>query len=191
MTKKLKRELIEWSVFIAVIAGLYLTGWHTEVLGTLQRGVLASGLITPDIEEEPGDKMDFRFQLKSLDGEDFDARTLEGEVVFINLWATWCPPCIAEMPDIHDLYLKKGQQVKFVMISLDKDPQKARDFIKRKEFEFPVYTADYGLPEVLYTRSIPTTFVISRTGDIVVKRLGLAQYNNQEFIEYLDGLVSQ
>jgi thiol-disulfide isomerase/thioredoxin len=191
MSKKIKRELIEWGVLIIVVVGLYLSGWHTEVLGTLQRGVLATGIIRPDLENESISKMDYGFSLQTLQGEIFDVNELKGEVVFVNLWATWCPPCIAEMPDIHQLYQSKGEKVEFLMISLDDDPSKAAAFIERKGFDFPVYSATYGLPKVLHSNSIPTSFVINRNGDIVVKRMGLAKYNTEEFKYFLDDLISQ
>lgn len=191
MTKKIKREILEWGLFILVIGGLYISGWHTEVLGFIQRGVLATGIIRPDLEQSEVKVMDYNFSIRDFKGQDLKVADLEGEVLFINLWATWCPPCIAEMPDIHDLYLSKGQEVRFLMISLDEDPKKAAEFIKRKGYTFPTYSAPYGLPQVLRSGSIPTTHVVSRDGTITVTRKGLAQYDSEEFRSYLDDLVSQ
>ena len=191
MNKKLKRELIEWGLFITVVTSLYLTGWHTEVLGTLQRGVLATGIITPDLDEESLGQADYQFHLRDTNNDVHKVENWKGEVLFINLWATWCPPCIAEMPDIHDLYLERKGDVRFVMISLDDDWGKARAFIEKKEYEFPVYTQVDGLPRVFHSSSIPTTFVVSADGEIVMKRQGLAQYDNEDFHRFLDGLLSQ
>jgi thiol-disulfide isomerase/thioredoxin len=191
MSKKLKREIIEWSLLIIVFGGLYLTGWHTEVLGTLQRGVIATGLIRPDLEVDHTQQMNYNFRLSTLEGEEVRVADFKGETLFINLWATWCPPCIAEMPDIHDLYLEKGRDVAFLMISLDDDPKKAADFIERKGFEFPVYSASYGLPDILQSSSIPTTYVVSSAGEITVTRKGFAKYDTKEFKAYLDKLASQ
>ena len=191
MTKKVKREIIEWSLFIVVVGGLYITGWHTEVLGTLQRGILATGIIRPDIEEDSQGKANYNFQLRDMEGNIHNVNDWKGEVIFINLWATWCPPCIAEMPDINNLYRVKGQDVRFVMISLDDDPEKAKQFIERKGFKFPVFTQVSGLPAVFHSNSIPTTFVIDQNGEIVVKRMGLAKYYTDDFKQFLDDLVSK
>lgn len=191
MNKKIKREIIEWTALIIIIGGLYVTGWHTEVLGTLQRGVLATGLIRPDLEDDPVNQMNYDFQLRKLDDSSVDVSDFRGEVLFINLWATWCPPCIAEMPDIHDLYLKKGDQVKFMMISLDEDPLKAQAFINRKSFTFPVFSASYGLPKVLHSNSIPTSYVVDKSGKIRVVRRGLAKYDTDEFNDFLEKLLSE
>lgn len=191
MTKKLKREVIEWTVLIVVVGGLYLTGWHTEVLGTLQRGLLATGLIRPDLESPVVEQMNYNFKIRQLDGSEVHMSEFKDEVLFINLWATWCPPCIAEMPDIHDLYQAKGDEIKFLMISLDDDSSKADRFIERKDFEFPVYTAALGLPSVLQSNSIPTTYIVSRSGEIKVTQKGLAKYDTEEFHSFLDNLVSK
>lgn len=184
MRKKIKRELIEWVVLIGIIGGLYITGWHTEVLGTLQRGILATGIFTPSTGNEIG-KTDYQLTLESLDGNKISLSEFRNEPIFMNFWATWCPPCIAEMPDIHNLYNETGDQINFIMISLDENPQKAIDFIKRKGFDFPVYFLRSQIPTEFQSQSIPTSFVIDSNGSIVVKKAGMAKYNTKAFREYL------
>lgn len=104
----------------------------------------------------------------------------------MNLWATWCPPCVAEMPGIQQLYNKVDtSKVEFVMISLDENVEKARKFVHRKQYTFPVYQLEGNLPEVYRTASIPTTFVIAPDGRIVIREEGMAQYDDERFIEYL------
>ena len=71
------------------------------------------------------------------------------------------------------------------MISLDDDPQKAAKFIKRKGYTFPVYTVLGNLPQAYASQSIPTTFVISPEGKIVVKHKGMAAYNTSKFKKLL------
>lgn len=188
MEKKKKREFIEWAVILGVIATLYLTGLHTEVLGTLQRGILATGFFSPSKPAEPPllKTSDYQFQLEDFKGNVSSFSNLKGKTVFINLWATWCPPCVAEMPEIQSLYEKAGSEnVVFVMISLDEDKEKARRFIDRKEYTFPVYTLLSGLPEIFRSQSIPTTFVISPEGKVVVQQFGMASYDTKGFREML------
>ena len=135
--RKKRRELIEWTILIVIVGVIYLGGWQTQVIGKLQQLVLSTGVISPDrVEEEL--QASYNFEIESASGETIPFEEFSGKVVFLNFWATWCPPCIAEMPDINDLYAKEND-VEFVMISLDKDRTKARDFIKEKEFDFPVY----------------------------------------------------
>lgn len=187
---KIKREVIEWIVMIVVFLGLYLTGMHTQVIGMVQRVVLAPGFIKPEIlSEEEQLQVSYNFKLTDANGATVSFESFKGKTVFLNLWATWCPPCIAEMPDINDLYGKVDlNEVAFVMVSRDDDFQKAVNFTKKKEYDFPVYSAASRLPEVFQTNSIPTTFVISPEGKLVAKRMGMAKYDSDEFRNFLIAL---
>lgn len=186
--KSKKREIIEWSVLIAVAATLYFTGLHTEVIGQVQRIFLATGIITPDTEEASSQPASYNFKLTDFEGNEVPFSEFQEKTVFLNFWATWCPPCIAEMPDIYDLYQKTNKDVTFVMISLDDDQEKAKKFIARKEYDFPVYFLQSSLPSVYNPKSIPTTYVLSPDGNIVLERHGMAKYDTEEFREFLKGL---
>ncbi len=111
MKKKTKKSFLEYGIIIAIFGGLYFTGLHTEVLGFLQRGILATGIMNPDLEEnsdlavnETYPQADFSMNLINIKGEKVAMEELRGKVFFMNVWATWCPPCIAEMPGINKLY---------------------------------------------------------------------------------------
>ena len=204
---KFIRRVPGWLIMVIVFGALYLTGLHTEVIGQVQRIILATGLIKPDVKPEAEKTKvsgnttptpatlplaDYNFSLRSLSGEEVAMQSLKGKVVFINFWATWCPPCIAEMPNIQSLYQKvKSDNIAFVMVSLDQDPGKAQKFIAKKGFTFPVYTPNGPLPAVYEGQVIPTTFVISPAGQIVARKDGMADYDNQEFREFLLNLVQR
>lgn len=188
MKKKIKKEVIEWIALITVFGIIYLTGWHTEVIGRMQQAVLSTGIIQPELVEEER-KASYNFWVEDFEGNKIQFSEFEGEVVFLNFWATWCPPCVAEMPDIHDLYGKQNSKVTFVMISLDSDEKKAREFIKRKEFEFPVYFLRSTLPDTYETHSIPTTYVIDKEGFLKVENHGMAKYDTDSFVALLDNLA--
>jgi len=184
--KSAKREIIEWVVFLGVIVILWATGLHTPVIGFIQGLVLKTGIIQPNIEAENPENADYNLMLTDRQGNLKSLKDFEGKVIFMNIWATWCPPCIAEMPDIHDLYQEvKNEDIVFVMLSVDDDLQKAISFVDKKGFEFPVYQLAGPMPAAFESSAIPTTFVISPEGKIVVKRSGMAQYNNKKFREYL------
>ncbi|MEO9485388.1 MAG: TlpA disulfide reductase family protein [Ekhidna sp.] len=187
MKQKIRKELIEWIVLITVVGVIYLGGWHTEVLGRMQQVVLSTGLIKPTLLAEER-KASYNFWLEDLKGNRIEFTEFSNEVVFMNFWATWCPPCVAEMPDIYDLYQKQKDQVSFVMISLDQDEAKARRFIDRKGFEFPVYFLRSSLPTTYDTHSIPTTYVLSKGGTIKVENHGMAKYNTDSFNKLLTDL---
>ncbi|WP_421876991.1 TlpA family protein disulfide reductase [Marinoscillum sp.] len=185
--KTYRRELTEWLILVTVGLTLYFTGLHTEAIGLVQRGLLATGIIQPDkITEER--YADYGFYLSNIKGEQVVFEEFEGQTVFLNFWATWCPPCIAEMPDIEDLYQKKGNEVTFVMISMDQSREKAKDFIMRKGYEMPVYFLESSLPKSYDTHSIPTTYVIAPSGKLVVENHGMAKYDTESFRSLLDQL---
>lgn len=186
--KSYRRELIEWTVIITVGATLYLTGLHTEVIGQVQRIFLFTGIMQPDVSESHDKAADYDFRLTNEAGREVHFSDFKNQTVFLNFWATWCPPCIAEMPDIEALSEKMNGEVTFVMISLDEDPDKARRFMERKGYELPVYFLTSSLPVVYNPRSIPTTYVISPEGQIAMTRHGMAKYNTESFREFLRAL---
>ena len=188
--RRIKRELIEWGGIIAIGLFLYLTGLHTEVIGTIQGLVLKTGLIKPNISrEEPISKADYNFRLVDQEGNILEGEALRNKTVFINLWATWCPPCVAEMPDINRLYKEvASEDIVFIMISLDDDFNKAKNFLQKKEYDFNIYQFISTPPTELYSEIIPTSFVFSPEGNIVVRREGMARYNSAAFKEFLKSL---
>ena len=186
---KFKQALKEWAVILGVFGILYITGLHTEVIGGLQRVLLSTGILRPDTEIDSGDirKASYNMPLITLDGERTSLAEFEGKTIFLNFWATWCPPCIAEMPNIQKLYekLETEGDIVFVMLSLDEDPEKARAFMERKEFTMPVYFLTGRQPGVYNSTVVPTTYVISPKGNIVVEKRGMAKYNTDEFRNFL------
>lgn len=183
----IKKTIKEWSVVIALMSLLYFTGWHKELAGFIQRIVLSTGIIqVHELETSLHKKANYDFQLVDQDGKAFKFDQFKGQSVFLNFWATWCPPCIAEMPSIHDLYQNvKEKNVAFVLISKDKDFEKAKIFVRNKGYSFPIYRLSSSLPEIYASPSIPTTFVISPDGYIIAKHTGMAKYNTEAFEKLL------
>lgn len=185
MNKKIKREITEWTVFLLVAGTLYFTGLHTEVIGFMQRGVLATGLFSPKTVTDNHTIVDFDWQLTDLDGEQVSFGDFKGKTIFINFWATWCPPCIAEMPDIQKLSNALQNEVVFLIVSLDEDPGKAHDFIAKKGFDLPIYFPTSSIPAAMRGNSIPRTYVVAPNGRIVSETHGMAKYNSEKFRDFI------
>ncbi|SMO63858.1 TlpA family protein disulfide reductase [Gracilimonas mengyeensis] len=186
----LKKELIQWAVILLVAAGLYATGYHAEVIGRLQSVLLYTGILQPDTDASivHGQTADYNMPLLTLDGDRTSLAEFEGKTIFLNFWATWCPPCIAEMPNIQSLYEKvHSKDIVFVMASLDEEPQKARDFVARKGFTFPVYSV-LSKPRSYDSSVVPTTYVIAPDGSIMMEHQGMAKYDTKEFTEFLKAI---
>ncbi len=191
-----------WAWTFAVFGFLYLTGLHTEAIGQVQRVLLATGIIKPDLPDkqtavaEPAPDQPMAgagLQLQTLNGETVDFASLHGQVVFLNIWATWCPPCVAEMPGIQKLYDKvDNEKIAFVMLSVDdQGADHVRRWIERKGYTFPVYLLDGPLPRAFASNSIPTTFILSRAGEIVARHEGMADYDNARVREFLEELEEE
>jgi len=112
------------------------------------------------------------------------------KVVFVNFWATWCPPCIAEMPSLQALYDDYKDKVVFIFATNDKF-EIVEEFKNNKGFDFLVYNALNEIPEVLSTHSIPRTFIINKKGKIVVDESGAVDWNSEKVRGQLDDLLSE
>ncbi|HET8754012.1 MAG TPA: TlpA disulfide reductase family protein [Salinimicrobium sp.] len=196
MNKKAKINLIEFGAIGAIILTLFVTGLHTEVLGFLQRGILETGMLNPDLEKkaelavnDSKSKADFNMTLVNSKGETVNMDEFRGKVIFMNIWATWCPPCIAEMPGINNLYNDvKEKDVTFIMISVDQNFQKAIDFAEEKGYDFEIYKVQGTMPRMYATRAIPTTYVIGADQTLALTHKGMGDYDTAEFKSFLQNL---
>ena len=187
----LKRNLIEWGLLIGVIVILYATGLHTPVIGTLQKGLLATGLIKPDIPESTATagypEADTGFYFADEGGRTQSLELYRGKVVFLNVWATWCPPCIAEMPSIQALYdsVKGNEDIVFLLVSVDENFETAEQFMERRELTMPIVHFRGKAPGTYDSGVVPTTYVISKDGKLMMEKQGFAKYDTPEFEEFL------
>lgn len=184
-----KKELKSWGLILAFFAFLYFTGLLPVIQGAIQSVLLSTGLIQPKIEipDLTNQKFDYRGQFKDLDGNLVNLQNYRGKVVFINIWASWCGPCRAEMPHISELYKKVKDQpeLEFLMVGTDNDFEKSRDFMDGRTWQFPVVHASFGLNSSLQSGSIPTTLVVNKEGKIVFYQEGMSNFNTREFEDFL------
>ncbi|MGM0547398.1 MAG: TlpA family protein disulfide reductase [Bacteroidota bacterium] len=194
-----KRSLIEWGVILATGAILYATGLHTEVLGSLQRAMLWTGLFNADTSEIATtdgpmlDEQDFRFAMETPDGETVSLSDFRGDVVFVNVWASWCPPCVAEMPTIETLYenVSGEENIRFILLSMDDERAKATDFMEGKDFSMPYYFPASALPTEFRSEYLPTTYIISKEGQVIYKKEGIADYSSANFAQWMRELAEK
>ncbi len=121
------------------------------------------------------------FTLTNAMGETVEFSSLKGKTIFVNLWATWCPPCVAEMPSIVSLYQQtKGENNAFVLLSLDEDFETAKKWVKARNLDIPIY-ATSQLPPLFEVRSIPTTFIFQPDGKMIFTHVGSEDYSKPKF----------
>lgn len=174
---------------VLILAVLKVTGLMGQISYVTQTAALKTGLLNVRPEEPEKEKdFDYNFTLKDLKGNRIKFDQYKGKVVFLNMWATWCGPCRAEMPGIHSLYEKmKGVPIEFVMLSIDRDQAlpKVESYIANNKYTFPVFMPSGNLATQLQVPSIPTTFIISKDGKIVMKEVGTRNYDTQRMADFL------
>ncbi|MBD1260444.1 redoxin domain-containing protein [Maribacter polysiphoniae] len=141
-------------------------------------------------EDEQTQLEPFTYRLATLEGAPADVGIGKGKVTFLSYWATWCPPCRAELPSIQKLYDDYGDKVDFVLITHE-DPDVIQTFLNKKEFDFPVVLPRMETPAELLERTIPTNYVIDKTGKVVVKEQGATDWNSQKIRNTLDTLIGE
>jgi thiol-disulfide isomerase/thioredoxin len=180
----------EWVILLAVLAVLHATGTLVHVQAFLQRGLLATGIFSADILPESGrTPLPPGISFLDADGRSLQLDDLRGEVLFVNLWASWCAPCLAEMPAIDRLYATHGGRVRFFLVTLDEDPELGFGHAARSGFSFPVYRPESAIPRPVYGGVLPTTLVVDAEGRIAVRHEGMARYDSRGFRAILDELA--
>lgn len=128
--------------------------------------------------------------LYDLQGNKTSFKSLNEKPVFINIWATWCPPCIAELPSIQELYEDYGDKVNFVLIS-NEDIKKVRKFAAEHHYNNLPFYLSSSVPQNFSTNSIPATFIVSKDGRVVVNKKGAARWNSGTSRDLLDKLINE
>ncbi|MBF0488714.1 MAG: TlpA family protein disulfide reductase [Nitrospirae bacterium] len=132
------------------------------------------------------------FTLKTIDGKNFSLSTLKGKTVLINFWATWCPPCVEELPSMNKLYLKYKQKgFEVVAVSLDSSTAKVKKYIVKNPLNFIVLLdPDKRVAKKLYKVSAqPTTYLISSDGKIIRKFFGSVDWTDEVVQKEIEGLL--
>ena len=157
------------------------------------RGLMSVGFFQPDIEQpvKPPSVTDITF--KDSSGKTISLAALKGKVVFINFWATWCPPCLAELPSINTLFhqLSQNPDIVFLMVDTDRKLNRSVPFMKAHEYGLPVFEALNDIPVIMLGPSIPTTAVLNKQGQMVYNHAGIADYSGGKFVAYLQQLAKK
>jgi peroxiredoxin len=135
-----------------------------------------------------------RFSLRNLKGNLEGLDDHSGKVILVNFWATWCVPCVKEMPSFESLYRRyRSQELTILAVSLDKgDSNKVQEFADKHKLSFPILLDTKGVAEKLYPSfSIPFTYVIEKQGRIVARVDGAKNWESSETFEAVEHLLKQ
>jgi thiol-disulfide isomerase/thioredoxin len=145
---------------------------------------------TPIVENEPtNDGISFLDEDKKA----VALNDLKGKVVFINFWATWCPPCVREMPSINNLkkHYKNNKDLVFLMVDVDGNYDVSKKFMEKNDLDLPLYMPNGEIPSRFLGNSIPTTVILDKTGKMVARIEGGRDYMAPEIISSMDDLLEK
>lgn len=122
------------------------------------------------------------FTLEDLDGNQVSLGDLQGKVVFLNFWATWCPPCRAEMPDMEELHQNfKDQDVAILSINVGEEAGVVRDFVEQADYSWTfLLDEDRGVSFEYEIELLPTSFFLDTEGIIRVVKVGAMSYETMD-----------
>lgn len=198
--KKKIKNIISWVVFVLAM-GLIL--WSPSRI-FIQQQLMKIGFFKPKLEkpvedtaiaksEEEKTTAVEKASFVSADDVVYDTEQLKGKVLFINFWATWCPPCRAEMPSIQTLYdkFKGNDKIEFLIVEIEGDIEGTDKFLKEQKLQLPIVYPNGEIPSTWLGGSIPTTVILDKNGKIAAKEEGMYDYSTKEVEEFVQNLINQ
>ncbi len=162
------------------LTGAFNVGARSEASTALQ------DLKAPSFPDVVSSAVEWR--LRATDGTEADMADFSEDVLFVNLWATWCAPCIAEMPHIEELAGRFADaQVAFLIVS-EEDPDTVTPFVEEQGWQLPIYTAE-ALPAMFQTDVLPATYVLDGMREMVFKHVGIARWDDQTTVAFIENLL--
>jgi peroxiredoxin len=157
-----------------VMFAIFQQATKDEVTESVAASNISSGITTGVLAPD--------FTLTDLAGKEVKLKDYRGKKVMLNFWATWCPPCKAEMPAMEKIYQQKSSEIEILAINLD--PQNdVSGFVNENQLSFPVLLDKNGATQHAYSIiSIPTTFIIDEKGIITKKHIGSMTLEQMEEI---------
>ncbi|HDR88989.1 MAG TPA: TlpA family protein disulfide reductase [Bacteroidetes bacterium] len=183
-------SLISDGVFAVLLVLLLIPATRRELVSRVVRLTMRNPVARAGETNLRADVETMAWPLYTAEGREILFSDLEGEVIFLNFWATWCPPCIAEMPSIQNLYNEYGNRVKFLLVTRE-EVTTVQDFLDKNGYHLPVFFQKYREPDLFESSSIPTTFILSRDGRLLVNKKGAARWDSRPVKRLLDELAEK
>ena len=176
--------------FVVFIALLIIPQTRTPIQVALNKLKVAVWSPSVNSVAEQNKLEPFGYRVTDINGQTKTIAVGEDKVTFISYWATWCPPCLAEMPSIQEFYKDYGDRIEFILLTQE-DPQVVERFLDKKGYVLPVYFPQMNTPEILSSKSIPANYIIDAQGSILIKETGAADWNSEKVRTLLDELLAK
>lgn len=142
---------------------------------------------------KPVDLPDFTLKALTSEAGPFESRKSGGEVVLLNFWATWCPPCRSEMPSIQKLFVQmQGLPFRIAAVDVGESRKKVDAFIASAKYTFPVYLDEAeNIAPFFTSQGIPSTYIVDKNAKVIAMRVGSFDYGDPSIIDVLKELSSK
>ncbi len=185
----MKRSLFKIALFGSILGlvAIFFTPFGPKVKGYVSR-MWYKNAVAQKTDDQVSEDV-YSWQLTDSKGNLHSFGNETDKVIFLNFWATWCAPCIKEMPDIQKLYDDYGDKVSFMLVT-EEEKEKVQAFMQKKKLTLPVYfSKNTDIPADLRFKLIPTTYIIDRSGKITKAETGAVDWNSDEIRSLLDALI--
>lgn len=188
---KPKNQSISNILFVVIILLMILPQTRKPMQVLLQKAVVK--IVKPKLlpSSEIVALSNYDWELLDRGETPFNLKSAEGKVIIINFWATWCPPCIAEMPSFENLYQSYGQNrdVVFLFVSQEKTETVAA-YMSKTQMDLPFYKTVSNPPLEFNLSAIPRTFIIDKNREIVLDKSGAADWESDEIRKIIKSLLN-
>ena len=174
-----------------VIVGLF-AGFGALLVGLLLLSRVTKKRLTARLQPPPlpTNSWDYSMELTALDGRAVNLSDSAGRVLVLNFWATWCAPCVVEIPSLLRLLTATADlDVRFAFITRE-DPAVVLRFVEKQGINMPIYVLAGELPECFRGRAIPATFVLDKTGLIAMRHFGASKWDAESVVAFVRGLAA-
>ncbi|MCK0162160.1 TlpA family protein disulfide reductase [Allomuricauda sp. F6463D] len=148
--------------------------------------------VSPDVikTSEQEKITDYDWKLKDEQWDFFNFKKSKGNIIFINLWASWRLPSEAELASIQELYDKYKGEVDFYIIT-NEEREPVEVFMEEHEFTFPITYLIIGEKMPIDTSKVPASYLIDRSGNIVIYEEGISDWSTRNVYELMDQLIAE
>ena len=181
--------------FIISMILLAIVAFNPDAKSFILKGLIKTGLYQPDFKRANTESKLIAPStiFRSASGAQIDIADSKGKVIFLNFWAAWCPPCLAEMPSINNLaeHFKNEEGIIFLMANVDGELKSSEAFFKKNSLHLPAFIPAGIIPKEIFQGSLPTTIIINKDGEIVYQHEGIADYSSTETKDLIKRLLSE
>lgn len=189
------RKKTKWSwasdiVFVLLILALIFPATRTPLVVFVKRLTLFGPSVSEKDNYGKLSQSDLQWPLMDRNNQIVTLSELSDKPIFLNIWATWCAPCTAEMPSIEKLYVDYKDKVNFVIATYE-DQTLTDAFLEKQNLNLPIYRYQTQEPKPIQSSTIPATFILNTKGEIVVSEKGTSNWNSDRVRELLDKLIEE